>query len=665
LPYGRGWFHLIGKTLGHYQVIEKIGAGGMGEVYLAHDEHLLRNVAIKVLPAGVLADESARKRFRKEALAISKLSHPNIGTVHDFDTEDGVDFLVMEYIPGQTLSGKLQGCPLLENEIIALGVQMAEGLAAAHAHDIVHRDLKPGNLLITPDGRLKILDFGLAKMLKPAGEVAATETITETQGVAGTLPYMAPEQLLGKTVDARTDIHAAGAVIYEMASGRRPFHGETIPKLTDAILHHTPPAPRALNASLSPRLEEIVFKCLEKDPALRYQSALELSIDLRRLSAPVSAVSAPPVRRPSHRWVFVGAAMLAAMVALTWIAVILMRTRQAPTGRRLSTGALASKNSEANEYYERAMAFATSQSDLPRARQMLERAMALDPHFSAAQAEYGFTHLLMVDGGWSNDSSWLYKAEEDIRRVLQEAPDSSRAHSALAAVYCYMGRKEQSPAEAETALRINPDELDGYNWLVNYYLLNEDTARAEAVARQALERAPLFFPARMNLGEALRFKGDTSGAIREQEKVLESDPQNVYAITKIAKAYMDVGDLQKVRQTLERSRPADRQNYHIRIAWALLLLLEGKRAEAMKEMDEEVLKYGAVAFDVTESIAQFYAVLGETAKAIDWLDRAVRNGNEHADWLRRDRSLAGIREQPRFKQILDSIVLRRQQRQNK
>jgi serine/threonine protein kinase len=544
-------------------------------------------------------------------------------------------------------------------------VQIAEGLLAAHAHGIVHRDLKPDNLLITADGRLKILDFGLAKMLKPAGEALATESLTETRGVAGTLPYMAPEQLLGESVDARTDIHAAGAVIYEMAGGRRPFHGETIPRLTDAILHHTPPALRTLNAGLSSRLGEIVSKCLEKDPALRYQSAHELSIDLRRLSAPVPATGAPQARTPSRRWVLLSAGILAAIVALAWIAVILMRSPQAPTGRLLSTGVLASKSAEANEYYERAMVFMTSQSDLARARQMLERAIALDPHFAAAQAEYGFTHLLMVDGGWSNDSSWLYKAEEDIRRVLEQAPNFSRAHSALAAVYCYIGRKEQSSAEAETALRINPDELDGYNWLVNYYLLIEDSTRAEAVARQALERAPLFFPARMNLGEALRYRGDLSGAIREQEKVLESDPENVYAIAKIAKAYMDSGDLQRVRQTLERSRPSDRQNYHIRIAWALLLLLEGKRAEAIREMDDEVLKYAAVCFDETELAVQFYAVLGETAKAIDWLDRAVRNGNEHADWLRRDRYLAGIREQPRFRQILDSIALRRQQRKDK
>ena len=194
------------------------------------------------------------------------------------------------------------------------------------------------------------------------------------------------------------------------------------------------------------------------------------------------------------------------------------------------------------------------------------------------------------------------------------------------------GAKSLFWSEAEKALRINRVETDGYNWLVNYCLLNEDIPRAEAFARQALERAPLFFPVRMNLGQPSDSKGDAAGAIREQEKVLDSDPQNIYAITSIAAIYTDANDLPKIRETLQRSRPADRQNYQIRIAWALMLLLEGKRAEAIKEMDEEVLKWAAVAFPATESIAQFYALLGETAKAIDWLDRSVRNGIEHADW---------------------------------
>ncbi|MGH9576432.1 MAG: serine/threonine-protein kinase, partial [Terriglobales bacterium] len=245
---------MIGQVLGHYRVLEQIGSGGMGVVYRAHDERLDRDVALKVLPGGILTDESARKRFRKEALALSRLNHPNIETVHDFDTQDGVDFLVMEHIPGITLDQKLAAGALPEKEVVRLGRQLAEALGAAHAEGIVHRDLKPGNLRLTPDGRLKILDFGLAKLLQPVSETAPTESLRETRGVAGTVPYMAPEQLRDEPVDARTDVWAAGAVLYELATGRRPFEAKLATALTDDIIHHPPPAPRQLQHHLSPRL---------------------------------------------------------------------------------------------------------------------------------------------------------------------------------------------------------------------------------------------------------------------------------------------------------------------------------------------------------------------------------------------------------------------------
>ena len=275
---------LVGQTLGHYRIAEKVGAGGMGEVYRARDEHLDRDVAIKVLPPGTLSDESARKRFHKEALALSKLNHPNIATIHDFDTQLGVDFLVMEYIPGITLSEKLVSQPLPEKEIVSLGMQLAEGLSAAHEHGVVHRDLKPGNLRLTDDGRLKILDFGLAKLRLPVTATAATESLSEPQAMAGTLPYMAPEQLLGEELDARTDIHAVGTVLYEMATGQQPFAQVERSQLIGAILHKPPPSLGALNARLSPELERIIGKCLEKEPENRYQSAKELAVDLRRLA---------------------------------------------------------------------------------------------------------------------------------------------------------------------------------------------------------------------------------------------------------------------------------------------------------------------------------------------------------------------------------------------
>jgi len=199
----------IGRTLGHYCIVERIGVGGMGVVYRAHDERLERDVALKVLPTGILSDEGARKRFRGEALALARLNHPNIGAVYDFDTQDGLDFLVMEYVPGGTLASRLTGGPLPEKEVAALGAQIAAALEDAHEHGIVHRDLKPGNIAVTLKGQTKVLDFGLAKLFQPASAGMPGESLTVSAAVseaAGTLPYMAPEQVEGERVDARTDI---------------------------------------------------------------------------------------------------------------------------------------------------------------------------------------------------------------------------------------------------------------------------------------------------------------------------------------------------------------------------------------------------------------------------------------------------------------------------
>ena len=304
-----------GQTLTHFRILSKIGQGGMGEVYRAHDERLNREVAVKVLSTGTLVDESARKRFRREALALSRLNHPNIETVHDFDTQEGVDFLVMEYIPGVTLNETIAAGALPEKVIARLGVQLAEGLTAAHDQGVIHRDLKPGNLRVTPDGRLKILDFGLAKILQPRTPTATTQSVTVTPAMAGTLPYMAPEQLQGEKADPRTDIYAVGVVLYEMATGQLPFSEELSSQMTDAILHQTPVSPRAMKPNVSPDLERIILKCLDKEPENRYQSAKELGVDLRRLGV---TETTPVVSEPSRRrWV--GAATLAAVAVLALV----------------------------------------------------------------------------------------------------------------------------------------------------------------------------------------------------------------------------------------------------------------------------------------------------------------------------------------------------------
>ena len=273
---------MIGRTLGHYRIESQIGAGGMGVVYLAHDERLHRDVALKVLPAGTLADETARRRFRHEAQALSKLNHPNIATVHDFDRQEGMDFLVMEHIPGMGLDERLAGGPLAEKEAVKLGVQLAHGLEAAHREGVVHRDLKPGNLRITPDGRLKILDFGLAKGLRQ-GEGTDLTSLTTAGEVVGTLAYMAPEQVRGERVDARTDLYAAGAVLYEMATGRRAFPQGSAPELIYTILNQEPEPPSTVRRGISAGLDALALKALAKDRELRYQTAREIDPRLKPL----------------------------------------------------------------------------------------------------------------------------------------------------------------------------------------------------------------------------------------------------------------------------------------------------------------------------------------------------------------------------------------------
>jgi eukaryotic-like serine/threonine-protein kinase len=283
---------MIGDRLSHYRLVEKIGAGGMGVVYRAHDEQLERDVALKVLSAGMLADEGARKRFRKEALALAKLNHPNVAMVFEFGSQDGLDFLVTEYIPGVTLDAKISHNPLSLKEVVDLGSQLAQGLATAHQQGIVHRDLKPGNLRLTPDGRLKILDFGLAELAPRASDLGQTVTVTQSTDVTGTVPYMAPEQLRAEPVDLRSDIWSAGAVLYEMATGKRPFAQSNGPLLMSAILNENPEPPSKLNSRVPPALENIILKSLDKEPKRRYQSANELGVDLERVTS-VSGSAAP------------------------------------------------------------------------------------------------------------------------------------------------------------------------------------------------------------------------------------------------------------------------------------------------------------------------------------------------------------------------------------
>ena len=642
-----------GTRLGPYEIVAPIGAGGMGEVYRARDTRLHRDVAIKVLPE-TIAHGSAWERFEREARAASALSHPHICAVYDVGEADGRPFLVMELLEGKTLRDYVGKEPLQPAAAVALAEQIADALEAAHAKGITHRDIKSGNIMVIAREHVKVLDFGLAKHTSTnVDETQTLGSLTAAGTVVGTPSYLAPELLQGKEADARSDLWAFGVVLYEMLSGRLPFHGPTVFEVSSAILREDPPP---LPAAVPYKLKSIVERCLEKEPQKRYQSAGEVHAALEALHL-VAMPAAAPNRR---RWLWAaGAAAVLAGGIFVW------KTQHPAAGARLtSTGAPASKNQEANEAFELAMQFQRVQSEMPKAQKALERAIALDPNFPEALHYHAMNYVILIFNGFSNDTSLAYKAEEELRRASRLDPNLAGLPSAFTAVYMMEGRKELVPTEQlDRILQEHPSHNDTRLWRAILHLLAGQNVAAKEDLRIILEREPLNGAARMFLGETLRIEGDLAGDIREQLQVLQQAPGNISSIRYLTLAYMDAGELDKARSLLEEKRPMFPGNYMWRAGWALLLAGEGKKAEALQAMDEETLKFAAAAFPATLDVAEFYGVLGETAKAIEWLEKAVRNGDERVDWFRKDPSLASIRQDPRFQRITESIETRQKAQQ--
>ena len=616
---------MLGRTVGHYRITERIGAGGMGVVYLARDERLDRDVAVKVLREGTL-DEASRRHFRNEARALSRSVHPSIATIHDFDTEDQIDYLVMEYIPGQSLDERLAAGALPERDVLRLGTQLADGLDAAHREGVVHRDLKPANLRITPEGRLKIIDFGLARFGRP--NLDTTHSATGVGRPAGTLPYMAPEQLEGAEPDARADIYAAGAVLYEMATGRRPHPDRQEALLIRAILDAPPPPPSTFCRGLSPALEACIVKALDKDPERRYQSARELLVDLQRAAGGRAPDHRAPARRRSVRSRAAGAtsaAILAVAIAIAgWSA---WRARApvvepAPAPRARVAVLPASENAQGDEPGDWPL---LAQALLAGELTGVEKLGVIDPSSlnalvnheigpgapSAGQPLYpllsdlGVTHVLLCQFLGSGDTRQLqanlvnpatgeitYSTRHDVAGAAALSTAASRIAGEVVAYLQLSSGELAASAEIRPWVSFAKHDLQAVRAFVQatQHLYANEPAEAERDLRRALDADPDLVPARLWLISLLEGAGRHDEAETHYRRLLDAEADASpfeQALIGYARALLD-GRLDAQARHLEAALAYSPSNYILLANLADVRASQGDCASAVATLDPVV-----------------------------------------------------------------------------
>ena len=534
---------LVGRTVSHYQVLSLLGAGGMGEVYLAHDPRLDRTVALKILPGELAADADRMQRFTREAKAASALNHPNVATIYDVGESDGISFIVMEHVEGETLLARISR-RMTPPEVVDIAVQAADALDVAHAKGITHRDIKPANLMLTHRGHVKVLDFGVAKVnrgeeVSPNGDWTV-EPVTAVGSVVGSGPYMSPEQMVGGEVDPRSDVFSLGVVIYQMATGQLPFSGATRAEMMDRILHAAPETMMRLNPDVPPELERITLKCLDKRRDDRYQSGRELLTDLwplkRQLDANVARAMPDAVRLEILRRS--GSHTGAAAVA--------------PAGDDDASITDAPRASEALELVARGWEHLRSASffELSAAVSSFQAATVIDPTYAAAYA--GLAHAKIDQ---ANDRHLLVEAFGEAKAAALRAValdhESADAQAAMGLVML-VAEWDWIAAERsfQRALAINPNHAEAY---LHYGSLMEalgDLERGFQLKLQGLECDSTSALAHVQIAGSFWFQRRYDDVIVWANKALDRNPHHLAARYELAAAYWKMGDLERARKLL-------------------------------------------------------------------------------------------------------------------
>jgi eukaryotic-like serine/threonine-protein kinase len=569
---------MVGSLILHYRIVRKIGAGGMGVVWQAVDTRLDREVALKFLPTEAMTVTSRRDRFVREAKAASALNHPNIVTIYEINSDTGTDFIAMELVRGQSLSELLRARKRLPpDEAIRYALQMAEGFGKAHRAGIVHRDIKPGNIMISEDGLIKILDFGLAKLSEPAavpasgdGTLTVTEALTAVGATMGTVGYMSPEQAMGDHVDARSDVFSIGVVLYELLSGERPFRGGSRAEVTRSVLASEPVDLHSLDEDVPESLAQIVRQCLEKAPDARFSTAVELGRALQSLhpepsgsisvaQAPASATkekASPPPRKRQHSALWIAAAIAAVLIMLAALipairrpAIGYLRPTSAPP-KPLQEDSLQGSPSELTGRARELLRRWDKTGYVDRAIRFSEAALKQDPKFAPAYAALAQGYLRK--GLNTSDKHWLNLALDSARQSVVANPDLAAAHEILGEALLESGDTAPAKAELDRALELDPRSPAAYVALANLNA-KSNPARAGELYRKAIELAPDDWIPLGRYGLLQYRAARYQEAAKIWEQAIRAAPDNVVMLKNLGAAYQMLNDEEKAASALQRA----------------------------------------------------------------------------------------------------------------